>query len=132
TFGVPVGVSGISQAPKPFLRAPPLPTAAVDASGRMYVAWSDCVFRAGCSGNTIVLSTSMDGATWTPPSRIPGTGFDSFLPGIAADPAKAGRLALVTYVRNSGTCAVTACTLGVSVTRSTDGGAHWTKPQRLD
>ncbi|MFL6018504.1 MAG: sialidase family protein [Gaiellaceae bacterium] len=132
TFGLPAGVSAISEAARPFLRAPPLPTAAVDASGRMYVAWADCVFRPGCNGNTIVLSTSVDGLTWTAPTRVPGTGFDSFVPGIAADPAKTGRLSLVTYVRNASSCAVTACTFGVSVTSSSDGGAHWTKPQRLD
>src|SRR4051794_25263557 len=132
TFGLPQGVSAISEAARPFLRAPPLPTAAVDASGRMYVAWADCSLRAGCSGNTIVLSTSTDGVTWTAPTGIPGTGFDSFVPGLAADPAKTGRLSLVTYIRNSNTCAVAKCTFGVSVTNSVDGGAHWTKPQRLD
>ncbi len=133
TFGLPQGISAISQAARPFLRAPPLPTAAVDASGRMYVAWADCIFRPVCSGNTIVLSTSTDGVTWSAPTRVPGTGFDSFVPGIAADPARPGRIALVTYVRNSSSaCEVTKCTFGVSVTSSEDGGAHWTKPQRLD
>jgi hypothetical protein len=132
TFGAPVGVSAISEAQRPFLRAPPLPTAAVDASGRMYVAWADCVFRQGCNGNTIVLSTSIDGATWTAPTRVPGAGFDSFVPGIAADPTKSGRISIVTYVRNSNSCALATCTFGVAVTSSKDGGAHWAKPQRLD
>ena len=31
----------------------------------------------------------------------PGTGFDSFVPGIAADPSVPGRISIVTYVRNS-------------------------------
>jgi hypothetical protein len=133
TFGLPQGVSAISEAARPFLRAPPLPTAAVDASGRMYVAWADCIFRPVCNGNTIVLSTSTDGAMWSAPTRIPGTGFDSFVPGIAADPARSGRISVVSYIRNySSACAVTTCTFGVSVTSSQDGGAHWTKPQRLD
>ena len=132
TFGLPVGVSGINEAGIPFLRAPPLPTAAVDASGRMYLAWADCVFRTGCSGNTIVLSTSTDGVTWTTPTRVPGTGFDSMLPGIAADPAKTGRISIVAYVRSSGSCVVAKCALGVSVTSSSDGGVHWLKAQRLD
>jgi hypothetical protein len=132
TFALPAGISAISEAARPFLRAPPLPTAAVDASGRMYVAWADCSFRANCNGNTIVLSTSTDGVTWTAPTRVPGTGFDSFVPGIAADPAKTSRLSLVTYVRNSSTCALAKCRFGVSVTSSSDSGAHWTKPQRLD
>jgi hypothetical protein len=132
TFGAPVGVSAIAEAPRAFLRAPPLPAAAVDASGRIYVVWADCVFRTGCAGNTIVLSTSTDGATWSPPTRVPGAGFDSFVPGIAADPAKTGRIAIDTYVRNSGTCSAATCTFGVSVTESKDAGAHWSKPQRLD
>jgi hypothetical protein len=132
TFGLPVGISAISEARIPFLRAPALPAAAVDASGRIYVVWADCVFRRGCGGNTIVLSTSTDGATWSAPSRVPGTGFDSFVPGIAADPAKSGRISVVTYVRTAGACAASSCTLGVSVTDSRDGGVHWTKPQRLD
>jgi hypothetical protein len=132
TFDLPVGVSAISEAARPFLRAPPLPTATVDASGRMYVAWADCVFRPGCDGNTIVLSTSTDGLRWSAPTRVPGTGFDSFVPGIAADPAKSGRISLVTYSRNSSTCALTDCRFGVSFTSSSDAGAHWTKPQRLD
>jgi hypothetical protein len=133
TFGPPSGVSAVSGAARPFLRAPPLPAAAVDASGLMYVAWADCTFRPRCDGNTIVLSTSMDGLTWSPPSRVPGTGFDSFVPAIAADPATPGRISVVTYVRNfSSACELTRCTFGVSVTSSRDGGSHWSKPQRLD
>ena len=132
TFGAPVGVAAITEAPRPFLRAPPLPAAAVDASGRIYVVWADCVFRTGCTGNTIVLSTSTDGVTWSSPARVPGTGFDSFVPGIAADPAKTGRISVVTYVRSAGSCFAAACTFGVSVTDSEDAGAHWSKPQRLD
>jgi len=132
TFGLPVGVSAIVDAPRAFLRAPPLPAAAVDASGRMYVVWADCIFRPGCAGNTIVLSTSTDGATWSAPARVPGTGFDSFIPAIAANPAKTGRISIVTYVRTSGSCVASACTFGVSVTESKDAGVHWSKPQRLD
>ena len=131
TFGLPVGVSAISEAPRAFLRAPPLPAAAVDASGRIYVVWADCVFRPGCAGNTIVLSTSTDGATWSAPARVPGAGFDSFVPAIAADPAKTGRISIVAYVRNSGSCGLAACTFGVSVTESKDAGAHWSKTQIL-
>src|SRR5262249_43809735 len=77
-------------------------------------------------------STSTDGVTWTVPSRVPGTGFDSFVPGIAADPAKTGRISVVTDVRSSGSCAAAKCALGVSVTSSSDGGAHWTGAPRLD
>ena len=132
TFGQLVGIAPVDEASVPLLRAPPLPAAAVDASGRIYVVWADCSFRPGCDGNTIVLSTSTDGTTWTNPSRVPGTGFDSFVPAIAADPAATGRLGIVTYVRTSSTCSSGTCAIGVSVTRSRDGGATWTRPQRLD
>jgi hypothetical protein len=132
SFAAPVGIAPLAQTSQPLLRAPSLPTATVDASGRLYVAWADCVFRRGCDGNTIVLTTSTDGTSWTPLVRVPGTGFDSFVPGIAADPAAPGRLSIVTYVRTSTACSAATCTIGVAVTRSRDGGATWTKPQRLD
>jgi hypothetical protein len=132
TFGAVVGISAISSAQQSFLRAPPLPAAAVDSSGRIYVVWADCRFRRNCDGNTVVLTTSTDGTTWTTPTRVPGTGFDSFVPGIAADPAAPGRLAVVTYVRTSTGCSLSTCAYGVAVTRSANGGATWSTPQRLD
>lgn len=132
TFARPVGLAPLAQASQPLLRAPSLPTAAVDSSGRIYVAWADCAFRPGCDGNTIVLTTSMDGSTWSALTRIPGTGFDSFIPGIAADPTVPGKIAIVTYVRTSSSCSAARCSFGVSVTKSRDAGATWSKPQRLD
>jgi hypothetical protein len=127
-----MGIAALEQASQPLLRAPPLPTATVDASGRLFVAWADCTFRPGCDGNSIVLTSSMDGTTWTSLARVPGTAFDSFVPGIAADPRTPGRISIVTYVRTSNSCSAATCSLGVAITRSRDGGATWTKPQRLD
>jgi len=132
TFSPATGISPIARARQPLLRAPGLPSATVDASGRMYVAWADCVFRRSCDGDTIVLTTSTDGSTWTPLKRVPGTGFDSFVPGIAAHPSIPGRIALVTYVRTAGDCSNALCEIGIAVVTSRDGGATWTKPQRLD
>src|SRR5262249_5076549 len=129
TYSPPVGIAPITEASQPLLRAPPLPTATVDAAGRIYVAWADCVFRPGCDGNTIVLSTSTDGSNWTPLRRVPGAGFDSFVPGIAADPSVPGRISIVAYLRAS---VLLTTAIGVAVVRSRDGGATWTKPQRLD
>jgi Neuraminidase (sialidase) len=61
-----------------------LPSARTDATGRVYVTWSDCRFEPGCKANDIVLSTSDDGATWTAPERIPidpaGSMVDHFTP----------------------------------------------------
>jgi len=47
------------------LRSPPLPSAEVDGSGKVYVVWHDCQFRTSCTSNDIVMSTSTDGATWS-------------------------------------------------------------------
>jgi len=109
TFAEPVGLAPIDQSPQPLLRAPSLPAAAVDAAGRIYVAWADCRYRPGCDGNTVVLMTSTDGTTWAPRTRVPGTGFDSFVPGIAADPTTPGRISIVAYVRTSNTCTASTC-----------------------
>jgi hypothetical protein len=132
TFAPAIGIAPITGASQPLLRAPALPTAAVDASGRLLVAWADCAFRPGCDGNVIALTTSTDGSTWSALKRIPGTGFDSLVPGIAADPSVPGRISIVNYVRTSNACSAATCALGVAVTTSRDGGATWTKPQRLD
>jgi hypothetical protein len=132
TFAPPSGIAPLRRADQALLRAPSLPTAAVDASGRLLVAWADCAFRPGCDGNTIVLTTSTDGTTWSAPTRVPSTGFDSFVPGIAADPDVPGRISIVTYYRNSRVCTAASCAIGVAVVSSRDGGATWTKAQRLD
>ena len=126
TFAPRVGIAPVSMDNVSGLRAPPLPTATVDASGKLYVAWSSCAFRAVCTGNVIVFSSSTDGVAWTLPKRIPGTGAESFVPGIAADPNVAGRLGVVTYVGTADG------RVGVTETSSRDGGATWAKPQRLD
>ncbi len=132
TFAPLVGIAPLAHASQPLLRAPPLPTATVDASGRLFVAWVDCAFRPGCDGDTIVLTSSTNGSTWTPLRPVRGTGFDSFVPAIAADPTTPGRISIVTYIRNATACSAATCSVGVAVTRSRDGGATWTKPQRLD
>ena len=53
------------------LRTSSLPSAAVDAAGRVYVVWQDCRFRTNCASNDIVMSTSSDGSNWTAPVGIP-------------------------------------------------------------
>ena len=81
-----------------------MPTAEVDSSGRVYVAWSDCVFESGCNANDIVMTSSTDGVSWTPVVRIPtdplNSGVDHFIPGLAVDPNTGGstaHLALTYY-----------------------------------
>jgi len=119
------------------LRTSPLPSAEVDATGRVYVAWEDCRFRLKCSSNDIVLSTSTDAVGWSKPARIPidpvTSGADHFIPGLAVDPATSGgaaHLALTYYFYPDATC-VAGCQLEAAYISSPDGGAHWGPPTVL-
>jgi hypothetical protein len=127
----PFTVSTLQAAPGAPLRAISLPTLALDGSGRIYVAWTDCRFRASCTANDVAFSTSTDGLTWSPPTRIPvalGSTSSALVVGLGADPTRGGRLGLV-YAYFTSSC---ACQLGVASVQSGDGGATWTKPLRLD
>ncbi len=127
----PFTVASLQAAPSTPLRGISLPTLALDGSGRIYVAWTDCSFRPSCTANDVVFSSSTDGLTWSPPARIPvavGTTSSALVVGLGADPTRGGRLALV-YAYFASSC---ACQLGVASVQSRDGGATWTKPLRLD
>jgi hypothetical protein len=123
-------VSDLQAANNAPMRAISLPSVVADSNGTMYATWSDCRFRAGCSQNDLVLSTSADGMTWSAPLRVT-SGVDAFIPGLAADPAHPGRLAVV-YAHYYGTCSRSPCQLGMSLVQSRDGGKTWSAPQRLD
>jgi hypothetical protein len=120
------------------LRSPAFPSAEVDASGTVYVAWQDCRFRAGCAANDIVLTTTTDGLTWSPVTRIPidpvTSGADHFIPGLAVDPTSSGdhaRLALTYYEYPDANCAPASCELTVGFISSRDGGESWSAPTDL-
>ena len=120
------------------LRTSPLPSAEVDGSGRVYVAWQDCRFRSGCSANDIVMSTSTDGVAWSAVTRIPidatNSGVDHFIPGIAADRGTFGgdaHLALGYYYYPVSSCNPSTCRLTVGFVSSLDAGATWTPPTRV-
>jgi hypothetical protein len=113
------------------LRTSPLPSAEIDGAGKVYVAWEDCRFRASCSADDIVFSTSADGVNWTAVARVPIdpviSGEDHFIPGLAVDPATSGataHLGLTYYFYPSAACS-SACRLEVGFISSPDGGAHW-------
>jgi hypothetical protein len=112
------------------MRAISLPSVEADSNGTIYATWPDCRFRTGCSQNDLVLSTSTDGMTWSAPTRVTSGG-DAFIPGLAADPARPGRLAVV-YAHYYGTCSRAPCMLGISLAQSRDGGKTWSAAQRLD
>ena len=78
----------------PGVRTSPLPSAEINRDGTVYVVWQDNRFEPGGTANDIVLSTSADGTTWSPVSRIPldpvGSNVDHFIPGLAVDRTSAG------------------------------------------
>jgi hypothetical protein len=126
SFTAPVVVSEIGASATPGLRAPPLPALDVDRRGRLLLAWADCRFRAGCSGNDIVLSTSTDGVSWSQPARVT-TGSGSYAtPGLAAD-SRTNGIVVSAQVVASGAC----CTVGMAVAVSRDGSS-WPPTRRLD
>jgi hypothetical protein len=119
------------------LRNPNLPSAEIDAAGNVYVVWSDCRFRTGCSSNDIVMTTSADGNTWTAPVRIPidpvTSTVDHFVPGIGIDHTTSGNsahLTLVYYYYPVSKCG-NSCSLDVGFVTSQDGGQTWTAGTQL-
>ena len=120
------------------LRTSPLPTAEIDGSGKVYVAWEDCIFEPGCTANDIVFSSSTDGVTWSDLSRVPadpvGSGVDHFIPGLGVDKATSGssaHLGLTYYFYPNAACTVSTCQLDAAFISSVDGGATWSNPVPL-
>ena len=120
------------------LRTGPLPSAEIDAAGKVYVAWQDCRFRRNCRSNDIVFTTSTNGTTWTTVQRVPidatGSSVDHFIPGLAVDRATSGataRLAVAYYFYPNRNCSATTCQLNVGYVSSSNGGAGWSAPQTL-
>jgi hypothetical protein len=115
-----------------------LSSAQIDGKGRVYVAWQDCRFRANCSSNDIVFSTSTDGLIWSPVTRVPidpvTSSVDHFLPGLAVDRSTSGagaHLALTYYYYPQTNCDPSTCQLDAGFVSSTDGGATWSAPVQL-
>ncbi|MDQ3875874.1 MAG: exo-alpha-sialidase [Actinomycetota bacterium] len=128
SYSVPVRIAGFSFAPARGVRAPPLPTAAVDSAGTVSVVWQSCSLRRRCDGNDLVLSRSSDGIAWSDPVRVaPAAGGRGSLliPALGADPRASGSLALTWYV-------LAGDRLGVRAATSRDGGRNWTRARRLD
>jgi hypothetical protein len=120
------------------LRSPPLPSAATDAAGTVYLVWQDCRYRQNCAENDIVLSTSSDGLTWSVPARVPidplTSTVDHFLPGVRVAPLTAGAAAdigLTYYDYPSSLCRAATCQLDVGFISSQNGGTTWSNPAFL-
>jgi hypothetical protein len=125
TFGPTVTIAEIEFAGTRGLRAPALPSLELARNGRAVLAWPDCRFRADCSGNDIVISSSTDGLAWTPATAITNGGGSYLIPGIAADSRTDG-LAAVALVELPNSDRLGAVLL---VARN---GVDWAAPRRLD
>jgi hypothetical protein len=120
------------------IRSGALPSAAVDGAGTIWVVWEDCRFRANCSTNDLVYSTSSDGVTWSSVTRIPiddvSSTVDHFIPGLGIDPSTAGasaHIALHYYYYAKSNCSASTCQLFVGYISSGNGGTSWNTPTAL-
>lgn len=127
----------INHAEAGTIRSAGLPSAAIDAKGKVYVVWPDCRFRTNCSANDLVMSKSGNGTTWTVAKRIPidavSGGVDHFINGMAIEPGTAGATAhigLAYYYYPVSNCG-NNCQLFAGFIQSSSGGAKWSAPQTL-
>jgi hypothetical protein len=139
TWSAPVTVSNIQwHKDAGGIRSGPLPSAAIDGTGTVYVVWEDCRFRSGCSTNDLVYSTSSDGVHWSAVTRIPidatTSTVDHFIPGIGIDPTTSGATAHVAvhyYYYSKSSCTASTCQLFVGYISSHNGGSTWNTPASL-
>ena len=139
SWGAPVTISTIQfHADAGGIRSGPLPSAAVDGAGTVWVVWEDCRFRTGCTTNDLVYSTSSDGVNWSAVTRIPiddaSSAVDHFIPGIGIDPTTSGmsaHVALHYYYYSQTNCSAATCQLFVGFISSANGGATWNAPVPL-
>lgn len=134
TFGGVATVSSLQDAATPGWRAPALPSAEVDARGRITVAWPDCRFRSGCgteAPNDVVYSSSADGVRWSRVRRVPtGAALDGvrhFVIGLGVDPttvAPRRRLGVVFHV-------LTPAGVVPYFVSSSNDGRGWSAPEPL-
>ena len=139
SWSVPVAIGIIqSHIDAGGIRSGPLPSAAVDGAGTIWVVWEDCRYRLQCATNDLVYSTSTDGTHWTKVTRIPidpvTSPVDHFIPGIGIDPTTSGtgsHVAVTYYYYTQTSCAVSNCQLYVGYVSSPNGGATWSAHIRL-
>ncbi len=117
------------------IRSGPLPSAAMDGAGNIWVVWEDCRFRANCSTNDLVYITSSDGLTWSAVTRIPiddvSSTVDHFIPGIGIDSGTSGagaHIGVHYYYYSQSNCSVGSCQLIVGFISSANGGSTWNAP----
>lgn len=123
TFAPPTVVAELQLRATRGLRFFPLPSADVDPSGRVWAAWHDCRFSAGCAVNEVVIATSDDGQRWSAPRRVTRDR-NAVIPAIGIH-TRTGRVAIAYHVvrANGG--------VDVELVESTPGGATWAPARRL-
>ena len=116
------------------LRAPPLPSVAIDRNGVIYLSWSDCRFVLGCAKNGLVLTKSSDGVHWTAPRPIAvggrGSTVTHLLPGVSVE---GKRVAVAYYSATQPTGCNYTCDSSIEawLSLSRDRGKTWLPAQRL-
>lgn len=120
------------------IRTGPAVASAIDGAGTVWALWVDCRFRAGCSANDLVYSTTTDGVNWGAVTRVPidavSSTADYFIPGIGIDPATSGASAhvgITYYYYPQTNCTLTSCQLLVGFIGSANGGTTWDAPVTL-
>jgi BNR repeat-like domain len=121
-----------------FYRGGSLPSAEIDRTGKVYLAWAGCYFEANCATDDIIMTTTTDGLTWTPLQRIPldaiGSGVEHLTAGLAVDRGTAGthaHLAVTYYYWPNAGCTSTTCQVYVGLASSINGGATWSSHETL-
>jgi hypothetical protein len=100
TFGAASTISDLQVRNARGLRLFPLPSADVDSTGRVWVAWHDCRFSGGCATNSAVVAISADGRAWSSPTAVT-SGRNAMLPAVGAHP-RTGRVAVAYHVVRPG------------------------------
>ena len=113
------------------VRDPGLPSAAVAANGMIVVAWSDCRFEPSCKVDDIVVASSPDGRSWSPPAVAaradPSTATSLVTPGLAVrSQGRKTREGIVYYAVGGTKCSrfsrPSACSVTVAYTTTHHGG----------
>ncbi len=139
SWSAPVKISNIqAHTDAGGLRSGPLPSAAIDGAGNVWVLWEDCRFRTKCSTNDLVYSTSANGVTWSAVTRVPidatTSTVDHFIPGIGIDPETSGasaHVAITYYFYTNTKCTQATCVLKVGFISSLNGGTTWNTARTL-
>ena len=133
SFGNAFTITSITAKTDPGgIRSDPLPSAEIAGDGTIFLVWSDCRFRSGCSTNDLVYTTSTNGTSWTAVQRIPidavTSTVDHFIPGVAVDKNTSGatiRVSVTYYYYPNVACTFATCQLRVGFIKSSNGGSTW-------